>query len=101
MRYNKEKDHPQTLLPAGRPFPPSHFIHKEIFHMKRVSAILGLVAIFAAVTALIICTITGASSGTILALLVCLIILPVLFYGLMLFARRNGREDGDHTGPKQ
>ena len=69
--------------------------------MKRVSATLGLVAIFAAVTALIICTITGASSGTILALLVCLIILPVLFYGLMLFARRNGREDGDHTEPKQ
>lgn len=68
--------------------------------MKRVSAILGLVAIFAAVTALIVLTITGASSGTILALLVCLIILPVLFYGLMLFAGRNGREDEDHTQPK-
>lgn len=69
--------------------------------MKRVSAILGIVAIFAAVMALIICTITGASSETIMALLVCLIILPVLFYGLMLFARRKGKGDEDHTGPKQ
>lgn len=59
--------------------------------MKRVSAILGIVAIFAAVMALIICTITGASSETIMALLVCLIILPVLFYGLMLSPDEKAR----------
>lgn len=55
----------------------------------------------AAIIALIICAITGASSETILALLVCLMILPVLFYGLMLFARRNDREDEEHTEPKK
>lgn len=69
--------------------------------MKRISAVLGIVAIFAAVLALMVCTVTGASSETILALLVCLIILPVLFYGLMLFDRRKGGENEDHTEPKQ
>ena len=69
--------------------------------MKRISAVLGIVAIFAAVLALMVCTITGASSESILALLVCLIILPVLFYGLMLFDRRKDGENEDHTGPKQ
>lgn len=60
--------------------------------MKRILAWAGILAIGAAFIALIVFTATGASANAILALLLCLLILPVLFYGLSLFARlRNDR----------
>lgn len=55
--------------------------------MKRILALAGILIIAAAFIALIVLTITGASANAILALLLCLLILPVLFYGLSLFAR--------------
>lgn len=67
--------------------------------MRRILAWAGIILIAAAFLALIILTITGAPSSVILALLICLIILPVLFYGLLLFARL--KSDGHETGDKK
>lgn len=68
--------------------------------MRRILAWAGILLIAAAFLALIIFTIAGAPSGLILALLSCLLILPVLFYGLLLFAKlkTGGQETGDKKG---
>jgi len=55
--------------------------------MKRVLAWAGLLAFAAAVLALIVLTVTGASANKILVVLFCLLVLPVLFYGLSIYAK--------------
>lgn len=68
--------------------------------MRRILAWAGIILIAAAFLALIILTIAGAPSNLILALLIYLIILPVLFYGLLLFAKlkKDSHETGDKKG---
>ena len=64
--------------------------------MKRIFAWAGIFVIAAAFLALVFFTLTGAPANRILAVLVCLLILPVLFYGLSIFAKlRKDRRDGD------
>lgn len=62
--------------------------------MKRILAWAGILMIAAAFLALILFTAAGASANVILALLICLLVLPVLFYGLSVFAKlqKGGRE---------
>ena len=62
--------------------------------MKRIFAWAGILVIAAAFLTLILFTVTGASANQILAVLICLLILPVLFYGLSIFAKlRKGSHD--------
>jgi len=62
--------------------------------MKRILAWAGILCFAAALIALIVLTMTGASANTILAVLFCLIVLPVLFYGLSIYAKlqKDSRE---------
>ena len=59
--------------------------------MKRTLAWIGIVAIVAVFTALVYCTVTGASASTIMAFVVCLIMIPVVIHGMILFTKM--RED--------
>lgn len=68
--------------------------------MKRVFAWAGILMIAAAFIALILSVITGASSGTILACMVCLLVLPTLFYGLSIFARLREDRSGEGSSGK-
>lgn len=72
--------------------------------MRRILAWTGILLIAAAFLALIIFTAAGAPSNLILALLTCLLVLPVLFYGLLLFAKlkKGGCEtEGEDEGKRE
>ena len=55
--------------------------------LKRTFAWIGIILIIAAFAGLVYCTATGASAGTIMAFMFCLIIIPVLIHGIMLFTK--------------
>lgn len=61
--------------------------------MKRKLAWLGILAIVAIFAALVYCTATGASANTIMAFMVCLILIPVLIHGMILFQKLNDRKN--------
>lgn len=63
--------------------------------MKRTLAWIGIIAIIAVFAALVYCTATGASASTIMAFLLCLIIIPVVIHGMILFAKMGNKEDKD------
>lgn len=72
--------------------------------MRRILAWVGILLIAAAFLALVIFTAVGAPSRLILALLVCLLVLPVLFYGLLLFAglkKDSCETEGKAKGKKE
>lgn len=66
--------------------------------MKRTLAWIGIITIIAVFAALVYCTVTGASAGTIMAFMVCLIIIPVVIHGMILFAKmkQEKKENSDH-----
>ena len=57
--------------------------------MKRTLAWIGIIAIIFVFAALVYCTVTGASAGTLMAFMFCLIIIPVIIYGMMLFTKKD------------
>lgn len=64
-----------------------NMITERNFSMKRILAWAGILIIAAAFLTLIFFTVTGKSPNAIMAVLFCLIILPVLIYGLLMFAK--------------
>ncbi len=68
--------------------------------MKRTLAWLGIAAIVAIFAALVYCTATGASAGTIMAFMFCLIIIPVLIHGMILFTKMSDhKQDSADDAP--
>ena len=63
--------------------------------MKRTLAWIGVVAIIAVFAALVYCTVTGASASTIMAFMFCLIMIPVVIHGMILFTKMGNREEKD------
>jgi len=63
--------------------------------LKRTLAWIGIAAIIAVFAALVYCTVTGASVGTIMAFMFCLIIIPVLIHGMILFTKMNDKDEKD------
>lgn len=61
--------------------------------MKRKLAWLGILIIASVFVALVYCTVTGASANTIMAFMVCLILVPVLIHGIILFQKINDRKN--------
>ena len=57
--------------------------------MKRTLAWVGIIAILIVFAALVYCTVTGAAASTIMAFMFCLIIIPVLIHGMILFTKIN------------
>ena len=55
--------------------------------MKRIFAWAGVLIIAALVLALIVLTFTGGSANVIMALLFCLIVIPVMLYGYILITK--------------
>lgn len=65
--------------------------------LKRTFAWIGIILIIAAFAGLVYCTATGASAGTIMAFMFCLIIIPVLIHGIMLFTKNKENEKKDQS----
>ena len=65
--------------------------------LKRTFAWIGIILIIAAFAGLVYCTATGASSGTIMAFMFCLIIIPVLIHGIMLFTKNKENDKKDQS----
>ncbi len=63
--------------------------------MKRTLAWIGIIAIAAVFAALVYCTATGASAGTIMAIMFCLIMIPVVIHGMILFTKM-GKDKNEH-----
>ena len=61
--------------------------------MKRFFAWAGIFAIAALILALIILTFTGGSANTIMALLFCLLVIPVMLYGYILITKALRKDD--------
>ncbi len=61
--------------------------------MKRTLAWIGILAIVLAFVALIFCVATGAPANTIMAILFCMTIIPVIIYGMLLILKLN-KPDG-------
>lgn len=60
--------------------------------MRRFFARAGLFFVFAALTALLVMAFTGAPANAILALLLCLMIVPILVYALLLGTKVFGSQ---------
>ncbi len=69
--------------------------------MKRTLAWIGILAIVAVFAALVYCTATGASAGTIMAFLFCLIIIPVLIHGMIMFTKLSNRNRDENEKKDQ
>ena len=65
--------------------------------LKRTFAWIGIISIIAAFAGLVYCTATGASAGTIMAFMFCLIIIPVLIHGIMLFTKNKENDKKDQS----
>lgn len=65
--------------------------------MKRTFAWIGIILIIAVFAGLVYCTATGASAGTIMAFMFCLIIIPVLIHGIMLFTKNKENDKKDQS----
>lgn len=62
--------------------------------MKRIFAWAGILIIFLAFLALIIMTAAGAPANAIMALLFCIIVIPVMLYGYLLILKmRRGKKE--------
>ena len=61
--------------------------YERIYSMKRIFAWAGVLIIAALVLALIVLTFTGGSANVIMALLFCLIVIPVMLYGYILITK--------------
>ncbi len=64
--------------------------------MKRTLAWIGIIAIIAVFAALVYCAATGASAGTIMAFIFCLIMIPVVIHGMILFTKM-GKDKNEHS----
>ena len=62
--------------------------------MKRIFAWAGIAVIAAAFIALAVLTASGAPANAILALLFCLLIVPVILYAFLLAVKLGRRNDG-------
>lgn len=66
--------------------------------MKRIFAWFGIILIVLLVLALVIMSAAGVSANAIMAILLCLLILPVMFYAFQMaygISRRNREEKTD------
>ena len=63
--------------------------------MKRTLAWIGIISIIAVFSALVYCTVTGASAGTIMAFMFCLIMIPVVIHGMIMFTNMGHKEEKD------
>lgn len=64
--------------------------------MKRILAWTGILAIIAALIALVCFTAAGASANVIMAVIFCMIVIPVMIYAFILILKLKNR-DHDHT----
>ncbi len=62
---------------------------------KRILAWTGILAVVLVFAALTFLTLTGGSERMIMALLFCLIVIPVLIYGFLLAAKTFRHHDPD------
>ena len=63
--------------------------------MKRTLAWIGIAAILVVFASLVYCTVTGASAGTIMAFMFCLIMIPVIIHAMILFTKMGNKEEKD------
>ena len=69
--------------------------------MKRFFAWVGILIIAAVFLSLIVLTFTGGSENVIMALLFCVIVIPVMLYGYALILKylRNRNKKDDQQNP--
>ena len=69
--------------------------------MKRFFAWVGILIIAAVFLSLIVLTFTGGSENVIMALLFCIIVIPVMLYGYALILKyvRNRNKKDDQQNP--
>jgi len=63
--------------------------------LKRTLAWIGIIAIIAVFAALVYCAVTGASAGTIMAFMFCLILIPVIIHFMIRFTKIGNKDEKD------
>lgn len=65
--------------------------------MKRTLAWIGILAIVIAFIGLVYFTATGASANVIMAMIFCMIVIPVMIYAFLLILKIKDRKDDDSS----